>query len=112
MNRKTTREILAESFLELVERKSINKITITNITDNCHMSQPTFYNHFHDKYDLIVWIYVTRGAEIMGQIGADGYQWKDALVDGAKYFIRERDFVINAFKHTSGHDSFINHVAS
>jgi AcrR family transcriptional regulator len=52
VNRKTTKEILAESFLELAETKRIDKITITEITDNCGMSQPTFYNHFKDKYDL------------------------------------------------------------
>ena len=60
MKRKTTKEILAESFLELAQKKRIDKITITDITDNCGMSQPTFYNHFKDKYDLIVWIYTSR----------------------------------------------------
>ncbi|MCR4647188.1 MAG: TetR family transcriptional regulator [Oscillospiraceae bacterium] len=57
MKRKTTEELLAGSFLELAQTKRIDKITITEITNNCGMSQPTFYNHFKDKYDLIVWIY-------------------------------------------------------
>ena len=52
MNRKTTEELLADSFLELAQTKRIDKITITEITNNCGMSQPTFYNHFKDKYDL------------------------------------------------------------
>ncbi len=43
MKRKTTREILAESFQELAQKKRIDKITITEITNNCGMSQPTFY---------------------------------------------------------------------
>jgi tRNA1Val (adenine37-N6)-methyltransferase len=54
MKRKTTKEILADSFLELAAEKRIDKITIAEITSNCSMSQPTFYNHFKDKYDLIV----------------------------------------------------------
>ncbi|MBQ3842671.1 MAG: TetR family transcriptional regulator, partial [Ruminiclostridium sp.] len=57
MIRRTTKDILAESFQELAQKKRIDKITITGITNNCGMSQPTFYNHFKDKYDLIVWIY-------------------------------------------------------
>lgn len=46
MKRKTTEELLAESFLELAQTKRIDKITIIEITNNCGMSQPTFYNHF------------------------------------------------------------------
>lgn len=84
MKRMTTKEILAESFKELVARKPINKITISNITDNCGMAQPTFYRHFKDKYDLIAWIYVTDAQNIMRQIGSDGYQWRDTLADAAK----------------------------
>ncbi|MBO5556232.1 MAG: TetR family transcriptional regulator, partial [Oscillospiraceae bacterium] len=72
MIRKTTKELLAESFRELAEQKPINKITIANITDNCGMTQPTFYRYYKDKYDLIAWIYVTDSEKIMGQIGSNG----------------------------------------
>ena len=34
MKRKNTKELLAESFLELAQTKRIDKITITGITDN------------------------------------------------------------------------------
>ena len=49
MKRKTTKEILAESFLELAENKRIDKIRVSDITSNCGMTAPTFYNHFKDK---------------------------------------------------------------
>ncbi len=107
MKRLTTKEILAQSFLELAETKRIDKITIKEITDNCGMSQPTFYNHFKDKYDLIVWIYVEDARKIMEKIGNDGYMWRDTLLEGTRYFAEKRNFAINALRHTSGHDSFI-----
>lgn len=110
MKRKTTKEILAESFLELAETKRIDKITITEITDNCGMSQPTFYNHFKDKYDLIVWIQLLSSNSVMCKIGRDGYEWRDTLLDGANGFYENRDFVLNALRHTSGQDSFIENL--
>ncbi len=110
MKRKTTKEILAESFRELAAEKRIDKITITEITSNCGMSQPTFYNNFKDKYDLIVWIYIHESREIMTKIGTDGYSWRDTLLDGAKYFAKNREYMINALRHTSGHDSFMLYV--
>lgn len=108
--RKTTKEILAESFLELAEAKRIDKITITEITDNCGMSQPTFYNHFKDKYDLIVWIHIHRVNEVMSKIDTESYEWKDTLLDGAKYYAENRQYMINALEHTSGQDSFVEYV--
>ncbi len=43
MRRKTAKEILAESFREIAEKKPINKITVRDITDNCGYSSATFY---------------------------------------------------------------------
>ena len=52
MKRMSTKDILAESFLELTQTKRIDKIRVSDITRNCGMSAPTFYNHFKDKYDI------------------------------------------------------------
>ena len=110
MKRLTTKELLAESFLELAEKKRIDRITISQITANCGLSQPTFYHHFKDKYDLIVWVYVRDVQQIMDRIDGDGAPWHDSLLTGAQYFAAKRDYVINALRHTSGHDSFLRHV--
>ena len=62
MKRMSTKEILAESFKELAQTKSIDKITIKDITDNCAYSPATFYRNFKDKYDLIAWEHTCRKA--------------------------------------------------
>lgn len=57
ISRKTTRELLGESLHELAENKPVDKITVREIVENCGMSSATFYRYFHDKYELIAWIY-------------------------------------------------------
>ncbi|WP_295152795.1 TetR family transcriptional regulator [uncultured Ruminococcus sp.] len=110
MKRKTTNDILAESFPELAQTKRIDKITISDITSNCGMSQPTFYNHFKDKYDLIVWIYTNHVREIMCKIDNKTFMWKDCLLGAALYYYENSEFIKNALKHTSGQDSFVENV--
>ncbi len=110
MKRKTTKEILAESFRELAAVKSIDRITIREIVNNCEYSPATFYRHFKDKYDLIAWDYAQRTAEITGRINGD-YSWTQILLDGAKHYEEERDYLTNLLLHTSGHDSFIQYMA-
>lgn len=110
MKRKTAKEILAESFRELVAIKSIDRITVQEIVDNCDYSPATFYRHFKDKYDLIAWDYAQQTAEIMDRISGD-YTWLQSLLDGAKHYNKERDYLTNLLLHTSGHDSFIQYMA-
>jgi len=112
VRRQTTKELLAESFLELAQKTSIDKITITEITNNCQMSQPTFYNHFQDKYDLIAWVYTKNVNRIMENIGQEDYKWENTLMDGAKYFEDNKVFILNALKHTSGQDSFMRNMTA
>ena len=83
MKRKTTKEILAESFRELAQTKNIDKISIQDITDNCGYSPATFYRHFKDKYDMIAWDHTKGVSNIMGKIGKDELIQLKHLLDKA-----------------------------
>ncbi len=110
MKRKTTKEILAESFLELAETKRIDKISIIDIVENCVVTKPTFYRYFKDKYDLMAWIYVRESQKNVDRIGTSGYVWRDTLLDGLRFYEKNRKFMVNALKHTSGRDAFIEQI--
>ena len=106
-----TKFFLAESLKELSQKKSVDKITVKEIVKNCGLTPPTFYNHFHDKYALIEWIYSSAAEKIMSRIGTDGYTWRDTLADAINYFFANRDFLNNLIVNTSGQTSFINYAA-
>ena len=111
MKRKTTKEILAESFRELAEKKSIDKITVRDITENCGYSSATFYRQFKDKYDLIAWAYTKDLEKIMIQIAFDENSWKKNLIDAAYYYRDHKDYLSNLLLHTSGYLSFIRYMS-
>ena len=110
MKRKTAKDILAASFQELAATKSIDKITIQEIADNCGYSPATFYRNFKDKYDLIAWEHTRAVAVIVDRVGEDGYLWKQTLYDGARMYNENKDYLANLLKHTSGHDSFMRYM--
>ena len=62
IQRKTAKELMADSFKELAHKKNIEKITVKDVVENCGYSPATFYRHFRDKYDLIAWDYSDAGA--------------------------------------------------
>ncbi len=47
---------LATSFKAIANKKSIEKITIKEITDMTNIIRPTFYSYFQDKYQVLEWI--------------------------------------------------------
>ena len=111
MKRKTAREILTASFQELAATKSIDKITIQEIVENCGYSPATFYRHFKDKYDLIAWEHAGAVAEIVDRVGEGDYLWKQTLYDGARMYNDNKEYLSNLLKHTSGHDYFMRYMA-
>ena len=111
MKRKTAKEILAESFREIAEKKPVDKITVQNIVDNCDYSPATFYCNFRDKYDLIAWNHARGVAEIMDRI-SETYTWNQTLIDGAKWFYAEKEYLANLLQHTTGHDSFVRYMTN
>ena len=108
MKRKSTKEIIADSLRQIGEHKRINSITIREIMQNCGFSIATFYRHFKDKYDLIAWDYVRKLDDLMSRLRAENQPWKKSLIDASKYFLENRDFLLNLFLHTSGQDSFVH----
>lgn len=51
----STKEALALALEEILLSKSLNKITINDITSSCGVNRQTFYYHFKDIYDLLEW---------------------------------------------------------
>ncbi len=67
-----TKEMLAESLMKLLARRTLDKITIQDIVDDCGYNRQTFYYHFHDIYDLIDWIFAAQTQELIEKCRACG----------------------------------------
>ena len=51
-----TKEILTSSIKKLMKKKPLDKITVSEIVNDCGVSRRTFYYHFEDVYDAIGYI--------------------------------------------------------
>ena len=107
MNKKTTEEILAESFHEVASRKNVNRITVSDIVSNCGLSPATFYRHFRDKYDMIAWIYGQKCDEIFHRFDGSPHRKEQIVAEWVSFCMENRDFLINLIQNTGGYDSFV-----
>ena len=103
--RPTTKELLAASLQELSQSKSIDKITVKEISQNCQLTATTFYNHFQDKYALVAWIFHKEITPLYDRLGTE-YDWNTLLTKALQAVYKNRHFYRNALKNTSGQSSF------
>jgi AcrR family transcriptional regulator len=50
---KRTRELIVRAFGELVMEKGHRGLTVQEITERATVNRATFYDHFHDQYELL-----------------------------------------------------------
>lgn len=85
-----TKNALAGALKKLVAEKPFEKISIGEICDLCNMNRKSFYYHFHDKYELVVWIFENEFLEkAKGHV--EGNLW-EAVSCLCEYFYNNRAF--------------------
>lgn len=53
---KETERNIADALKDLMQSKSFEKISVSDITDYCGIHRQTFYYHFTDKYELLDYV--------------------------------------------------------
>jgi len=48
-----TKQSIRDAFIELLEEKGFEAITVKDITTRAHINRGTFYAHYQDKFDLM-----------------------------------------------------------
>ncbi|MBQ6844396.1 MAG: TetR/AcrR family transcriptional regulator C-terminal domain-containing protein [Agathobacter sp.] len=90
---KTTKQNLIEGFETLLKTKSFDDITITDITNYCGVARSTFYKHFTDKYDIMIYKYQTALDEIHTKQTSVN-EWRENTKKGVYYLADHRDYFL------------------
>lgn len=76
-----TRQLILDAFLNQLNLKNFNSITIQNITEQATINRATFYAHFQDKYALLEALlsdafmeYVTKRVDSDARLSAETIQ--------------------------------------
>lgn len=102
-----TKNALAASMKKLMIRRPFEKISVSDICNDCGINRKSFYYHFRDKYDLVNWIFYTG---FVGEVDLFSYKtgW-DLVEDICTYFYREKEFYRAALR-IEGQNSFRDYL--
>lgn len=95
-----TKRALAESLKKLLLEKPLDRITVSDITEDCGVSRMTFYYHFKDVYDLIEWTWLQEAERALdGQKTYD--TWQQGFLQIFQLVQENRAFVMNLYHSIS-----------
>ena len=95
-----TKRALEQSLKNLLLQKSLNKITISDITNDCGINRMTFYYHFKDIYDLIEWSCQEDAAKALA--GQKTYEtWQQGFLQIFEAVLANQPFIMNVYHSVS-----------
>ncbi|WP_400240731.1 TetR/AcrR family transcriptional regulator C-terminal domain-containing protein [Methanomethylophilus alvi] len=98
-----TKQALIASFKKLLETEPFDKITISDITNDCGLSRQTFYYHFRDIFDMIRWIYNSESLNEIGGRGGYG-TWQDKIRELFDYTLNNKSLILRTFNSKCRND--------
>ena len=95
-----TKHALEASLKHLLLKKPLNKITISDIAEDCGISRMTFYYHFKDIYDLVEWTCTEEASKALA--GNKTYNtWQEGLVNIFNAVLENKPIVLNVYHSVS-----------
>ena len=98
----TTKQALADSLKKLLQEKPLDKITVTDIAEDCQVNRQTFYYHFRDIYDLVEWFYIREVSKLIDRDRSYA-TWQEDLRRVFQYILDNRTLVLRTY-HSASRD--------
>ena len=93
----TTKYALEASLKKLLMNKTLDKITINDLTADCGISRMSFYYHFKDIYDLVEWCCIEDGKRVLQ--GKKTYDtWQEGIYQIFEAVMDNKSFILNVYR--------------
>lgn len=91
-----TKDVLKNSLVHLLEVEPLDKITIKDIVDDCHLNRNTFYYHFHDIYDLVDYLFFSEAHNLIHVENIEE-DWQEDVVKLTDYLTSHKRMIYHIY---------------
>ena len=91
-----SREKLAAALEQLLQYKSIDAVSVIEISSAAGVSRKTFYRCFRDKYDLVAWYFARFYEASFGRI-KEAVAWETAMLAHLDFYKAKHRVLKNAY---------------
>lgn len=92
-----TKRALEQSLKNLLLKKPLTKITISDIAEDCGINRMTFYYHFKDIYDLVEWSCLEDARKALEE--KKTYEtWQQGFIQLFEAVRENKPFIMNVYR--------------
>lgn len=91
-----TKQAITASFMKLLNRKPLDKITVRDIVEDCGLNRNTFYYHYRDIYALLQEIFETETKECISRHRPDS-SWQAGFTEVVGFALKNKRAVFHVF---------------
>lgn len=93
--KRRSRQYLVEALIHLMDRKTIDEITVQDLVEEAQVARSTFYTQFEDKQDFLDTIVEEMFFELRKETKPDSYARESGLnsKNSSKYYVKHFDYI-------------------
>lgn len=107
-----TKKAIVEAFLELLNEKPLDKITVKEIVDSCGINRNTFYYHFEDIHALLTFVIDGEVERVIAK-HADVKSLEEGFIEAAYFALNNKRAVFHIYNSVNREEleRYLNSIA-
>ena len=97
MKKRSSKETFGDTLLALARTEELERITVKEIVEKSGLSLQTFYNHFHDKEELISWMHQDGSEKAMNRLAEQHCGFHEILLACIRFFAENENYLRGSF---------------
>ena len=89
MSKNYTEDLIKKEFMNLLDKKTLNKITVTELAKKCDIERKTFYYHYENLEQLIKEIFESELDVVIEEFN-ENLSWEDSFILAATFILENK----------------------
>lgn len=89
MSKNYTEDLIKKEFMNLLDKKTLNKISVTELAKKCDIERKTFYYHYENLEQLIKEIFESE-LEVVIEEFNENLSWEDSFILAATFILENK----------------------
>lgn len=106
MAQKYTRNMIRNVFIEMLDERPFDEITVTDLVTRCEINRKTFYYYYQDLYAVLTEIFESELEAVLGGV-KEHVTWEEGIAQAMQIALRHKRAVYHVY-HSMQRESLEN----
>ena len=108
MAQQYTKKMIRSVFIELLNERPLNKITVKDIALACGINRNTFYYYYSDMYELLSELFQTELQNVIDEYN-DTMSWEESFVLATRFALGNKKVIYHVY-NSMQREELVNYI--